>query len=92
MQITEITRIPYEADEEPGMPTYLVTGTDSNDVKFVAKISLEIDGRDGDCEIVEGGENLRESHEDVFMLSELFSCHPTLEKLHAEAAEAYYNN
>jgi len=64
IEFTHVTRIPYEADEEPGMPTYKFIGLIHNDdniptdedEEFEMLASIEIDGRDMDTEHLSGTE------------------------------------
>lgn len=55
--ITNVARLPYAADEEPGMPSYEVDGT-LDGTKFKVVTSLEIDGRDGEHEVKVGPQSL----------------------------------
>jgi hypothetical protein len=77
--------LPLQDGEEPGMPTYRVTGT-IDGTKFSVDISCEIDGRD--CEF-ENHENLEWEDEDgVF---EVLCENEAWLKLHGTQCEAYYN-
>ncbi len=53
IELTEVVQLPLEAGEEPGMPTYRVTGK-LDGKPFVVKSSVEIDGRDIEHEHVSG--------------------------------------
>ena len=52
-KVTRFARLPYEADEEPGMPTFEISGTHKG-FPFAGRLSIEIDGRDVDWEHTSG--------------------------------------
>ncbi len=53
--VNKITLVPAEHDEEPGMPTFLVDLTWMGEMSEY-EVSVEIDGRDAEWELVSGGD------------------------------------
>jgi hypothetical protein len=53
VNVTSIERMPAEIDEEPGMPTFAVSGS-FNGQPFEVNLSIELDGRDMEAQHVAG--------------------------------------
>ncbi len=67
--IQSVTRLPYAADEEPGMPSFNVTGTIGQEF-FHIITSVEIDGRDAEHDVKEGPEDVVNGEEYFVALCE----------------------
>lgn len=61
--VIAITRIPYEADEEPGMPTFRLEGTWKG-APSVYNVSVELDGRDADWDHQSGADPSADAYAD----------------------------
>ena len=92
IKITTVTRLPYEADEEPGMPSFDVTGT-TGTTEFNVITSLEIDGRDGEHTVKSGPADLANTVSDNG--DEYFEAlceHPDFIREFQTAADEYYSS
>ena len=91
IEFTHVTRIPYEADEEPGMPTYKFIGLIDEDEEFEMLASIEIDGRDMETEHLSGTEISPEDPELWGAFLAALNEDEEFIKLHKEASDLYYS-
>lgn len=87
--IATITRIPYGADEEPGMPTFRIEGAWKG-VPSVYDVACELDGREADWQHVSGADPSGDNDDD-FMEAEQAVYEAIWETEAFKQAEEEYN-
>jgi len=93
VKIKKVVRVPYEVDEEPGQPTFVVTGSTISVSKirpFIMKSSLEIDGRDADHDVLSGDKALLNDLDFMEAYFEALCADKTFTELFEIAGKEFY--